>query len=197
MKNFFAKFFDLRAYDNWNLGAFFLLFIVYAVMDVFIPDGYEILYLILAIGLNIAVIVFDQNELRKAEANVPSAWWILLMPVYVYMREKKNGKKNLRVAHAYLLIMLASMIFGFSADNARNPERVASDVCPIVDTIDLYRNARITCTRAYNFTEQYDGFWKGRVHLSNNMIVSVTADYNQKDGSVYVQTQGISDDAGY
>lgn len=195
MKNFFSKFFDLRLYDNWNLGFFFLSFVVYAVLDLVVPDGYELALLIFSVVINVAMITYDRSELKKFDARVvPSLWWVILMPLYMYKRENTNNKNNRRVAHVYLIAMILSILFSFGADSSRNPERVAEDVCPVVDTFDVLKEKNVTCVRAYNFTEQYDGFWKGRVHLSNNLILNVTADYNQDGNYIYVQSQGIADD---
>lgn len=191
------KFFDLRSFDGLNLAAFFLVFIVYSIMDFAVPDQYYVAGAIVTMVINFVLILHDQDVLRKNDVdNPPNVFWCLLMPVYMFQREKRAGKKNLNIAWAYLVILVIYFLAAFKIDDAKNPDRVAADVCPVVDTIDVYRDANITCLRAYNFAEQYDGFWKGRVHLSNNMIVSVTADYNREKDSVYVQTQGISD-AGY
>lgn len=192
------KFFDLRSFDGLNLAAFFLIFIVYSIMDFTVPDQYFVWGALATVVLNMGIILHDQKVLAANDVpNPPNAFWCLLMPVYMFKREKRAGKKNLNVAWAYLVILVIYLLASFKIDDAKNPDRVAADVCPVVDTIDVYRDANITCLRAYNFSEQYSGFWKGRVHLSNNMIVTVTADYNQEKDSVYVQTQGIAADAGY
>lgn len=191
------KFFDLRSFDGLNLAAFFLVFVVYSIMDLTVPDQYFVWGALATVAMNIALILRDQKVLlANGVDNPPNAFWCLLMPVYIFKREKRAGKKNLNIAWAYLAILVVYLLASFKIDDAKNPDRVAADVCPVVDTIDIYRDANITCLRAYNFSEQYSGFWKGRVHLSNNMIVTVTADYNQERDSVYVQTQGIAD-AGY
>lgn len=196
MKQFLNKFFDLRSFDGVNLAAFFLVFAVYTIMDLTIPDQYYTAVLIISVGINLAIIINDQKVLRANEVNAPNVLWCLLIPVYMFRRERNAKKKNYNVAWAYLVVLLVYMFASFHIDTAKDPERVAADVCPIVDTMDIYREANVTCVRAYNFSEQYSGFWKGRVHLSNNMIVSATADYNREEGSVYVQTLGIVD-AGY
>ena len=197
MKQFLSKFFDLRSFDGFNLAAFFLIFAVYTIMDLTIPDQYYTAVLIISVGANLAIIIRDRKVLQEnGISNPPNILWCMLIPAYIFRRERVAGKKNYNVAWAYLVILAVYMFASFHIDTARDPERVATDVCPIVDTIDIYRDANITCVRAYNFSEQYEGFWKGRVHLSNNMVVGVTADYNQKEGSVYVQTTGVSD-AGY
>lgn len=192
------KFFDLRSFDGLNLAAFFLIFIVYSIMDFAVPDQYFVWGAVATVIMNMAIIHSDQKTLMKNGVdNPPNVFWCLLMPVYMFKREKRAGKKNLNIAWAYLVILVIYLLASFKIDDAKNPDRVAADVCPVVNTIDIYRDANITCLRAYNFSEQYSGFWKGRVHLSNNLIVTVTADYNQKKDSVYVQTQGIATDAGY
>lgn len=191
------KFFDLRSFDGLNLAAFFLIFIVYSIMDFTVPDQYFVWGALATVVMNMGIILHDQKVLAANDVpNPPNIFWSLLMPVYMFKREKRAGKKNLNVAWAYLVILVIYLLASFKIDDAKNPDRVAADVCPVVDTLDVYRDANITCLRAYNFSEQYSGFWKGRVHLSNNMIVTVTADYNQEKDSVYVQPQGITD-AGY
>lgn len=192
------KFFDLRSFDGLNLAAFFLIFIVYSIMDLTVPDQYFVWGALATVVMNMGIILHDQKVLAANDVpNPPNIFWSLLMPVYMFKREKRAGKKNLNVAWAYLVILVIYLLASFKIDDAKNPDRVAADVCPVVDTLDVYRDANITCLRAYNFSEQYSGFWKGRVHLSNNLIVTVTADYNQEKDSVYVQTQGIAADAGY
>lgn len=194
MKTFFSRFFDLRSYDNWNLGAFFLVFVVYAVIDIFTPDDLSTYGIAFTGIVNIAIILYDRKVLNSVFAKAPSAWWLLIMPVYVYRREILNQKSNLHIAHVYLIMMILSVASSFWIDGSRNPDRVAVDACEVIDTIPLYKNANITCVRGYSFVEQYDGFWKGRIHLSNNRIVSVSADYNKEKDYVYVQTLGVMDD---
>lgn len=197
MKTFLTKFFDLRAFDGFNLAAFFLVFFVFLGMDSIIPDDMYAVGAILSVALNIAILVYDQKVLvANGVEKPPRLFWCLIMPVYMFIREKTTGKKNLNVAWAYLLLLIVYFVSSFHIVTAQDPERVAADVCPVINTIDIFQAENITCKRAYNFSEQYEGFWKGRVHLSNNLIVNVTADYNQDKDSVYVQTQGVAD-AGY
>lgn len=75
---------------------FFMLFIifsqpVFAAIQVALP----------AIGWLISLVLFtvwfvyDRETLRKADAFVPSAWWWLFSPVYVYKRQNRNGNSRL------------------------------------------------------------------------------------------------------
>lgn len=75
---------------------FFMLFIifsqpVFAAIQVALP----------AIGWLISLVLFtvwfvyDRETLRKAGAFVPSGWWWLISPVYVYKRQNRNGNSRL------------------------------------------------------------------------------------------------------
>lgn len=190
MKEFLSKYFDLREYDSWPLG---LMFIgaAWAMASDFLFAYDAIWPSIVVIALYSVAVILDVRKIMDSGHTAPSWGWLLFIPVYLWKRDTLTKKKNRRIFGAWMLLCVLSFGTGFIAMNKDNHAAVEQDVCRILDTLDTLQENNVTCVRAYNMEEQYDGYWKGSAHLSNNRDVNVSADYNKEKGMVYVQIHSL------
>lgn len=62
----------------------------------------------------------DRGELQRNEAFVPSAWWFLFIPVYIYKRQNRNGNSRLWLLWYFLTFIpafLVSIIIAVAMEN--------------------------------------------------------------------------------
>ncbi|QQV92230.1 hypothetical protein MOC16_gp148 [Klebsiella phage vB_KpM_FBKp24] len=75
---------------------FFMLFIIFSqpiftAIQVALPSiGWLISLVLFTVWF-----VYDRESLKKEGAFVPSAWWWLIAPVYIYKRQNRNGNSRL------------------------------------------------------------------------------------------------------
>ncbi|WP_019637979.1 DUF4339 domain-containing protein [Paenibacillus fonticola] len=65
--------------------------------------GKSFLLAIVHLALNILFCSLDRNEVRRAGYQPPSLWWVLIMPVYLFIRAYRTGQFPL-YAILYLVI---------------------------------------------------------------------------------------------
>lgn len=193
MKEFLSKYFDLSDYDSWPLAAFFIMLALSAVSDFVIPESGQLIVSLVYFFALIAVVVADTNKLKAAGLEHPSRGWVLLIPIYLWKRDTVTKKSNRRIFFAWVFLFAISMATSWLAISKDQTVAVEQDVCSVLNTIDALKENNVTCERAYNMEEQYDGYWKGNAHLSNNRDVNVSADYNKfrDQGQVYVQIHSL------
>lgn len=190
MKEFLSKYFDLRGYDSWPLA---LMFIgaAWAMASDFLFDYYAIWPSIVVVAIYSIAVILDVRKIMDSGNTAPSWGWLLFIPVYLWKRDTLTKKKNRRIFAAWMVLCVLSFGTSFIAMASDNTKLVEQDVCRTLATLDSLKDNNITCVRAYNMKEQYDGYWKGSAHLSNNRDVNVSADYNKQEGMVYVQIHSL------
>lgn len=190
MKEFLSKYFDLKEYDRWPLA---LLFVgaVFAIASDFLFAYDAVWPMFVVFALYTVAVILDVRNIMESGNTAPSWGWLLFIPVYLWKRDTLTQKKNRNIFYAWMILCILSFGSSYLAMNRDNHELVEQDVCRVLDTIDSLQSNNITCVRAYNMEEQYDGYWKGSAHLSNNRDVNVSADYNKDKDSVYVQIHSL------
>ncbi|QZE57907.1 hypothetical protein MPK70_gp031 [Erwinia phage pEa_SNUABM_33] len=190
MKEFLSKYFDLREYDSWPLGLMFLG-ILWGMASDFLFDYNAIWPSIVVVAIYSVAVVLDVRKIMDSGNTSPSWGWLLFIPIYLWKRDTLTKKKNRNIFWAWMLLCVISFGTSFLAMSKDNNVQVEQDVCRILNTLDSLKENDVTCVRAYNMEEQYDGYWKGSAHLSNNRDVNVSADYNKQQGMVYVQIHSL------
>lgn len=190
MKEFLSKYFDLREYDSWPLAMMFIG-AAFSIASDFL-FAYDALWPALVVfAIYSVAIILDTRKIMDSGNTAPSWGWLLFVPIYLWKRDTLTQKKNRNIFAAWMVLCVLSFGSGFMAMNKDNHAAVEQDVCSVLDTLDSLKANNVTCVRAYNMEEQYDGYWKGSAHLSNNRDVNVSADYNKEKGMVYVQIHSL------
>lgn len=190
MKEFLSKYFDLREYDSWPLAALFFG-AAFSIASDFLFDYNALWPVLVVFAVYSVAIILDTRKIMDSGHTAPSWGWLFFVPVYLWKRDTLTQKKNRNISYAWLILCVLSFGSGFYAMNKDNHTAVEQDVCSVLDTLDSMKANNVTCVRAYNMEEQYDGYWKGSAHLSNNRDVNVSADYNKEKGMVYVQIHSL------
>lgn len=186
MKSFFSKIFDLRSFDGWNTAAYFLNVLVAAIFIVFAPDS--LAGTLIVAFMFLAIVIWDTRKLSAAGVPAPHFLMILISPLYFWRRETLAGKHEARLRVAYLLSWFLAIFLGaISAER----EDIAATTCEIL-TEQILKDTDVTCVRAYDMQKQYSGFYVGKAHLSNGVVINVTADGNKEEGMIYVRSLGVS-----
>ncbi|QZE57241.1 hypothetical protein MPK71_gp032 [Erwinia phage pEa_SNUABM_1] len=190
MKEFLSKYFDLREYDSWPLAALFIG-AAFAIASDFLFDYSALWPMLVVFAIYSVAIILDIRKIMDAGKTAPSWGWLLFVPIYLWKRDTLTQKKNRNIFAAWMVLCVLSFGSGFIAMAQDNTKLVEQDVCQTLATLDSLKDNNISCVRAYNMKEQYEGYWKGTAHLSNNRDVNVSADYNKQKGMVYVQIHSL------
>ena len=191
MKEFLSQYFDLKSYDRWPLAGFFAVLLFGMVTDHIVDESSYFYVSIAYLVMIIVCVTYDARNLSDAGIDHPSRGWIILVPVYLWRRDTLAKKSNRRIFWAWLLLCVLSFANAWVAVGNDNTALVEQDVCTNLDTVDTLRENNISCVRAYDMKEQYDGYWKGKAHLSNDRDINVSADYNKQKGMVWVQIHSL------
>lgn len=191
MKEFLSKYFDLGEYDRWPVIGMFIPMFIGLFTDHLVSVENQLYVTVLFIAFLVVCVWQDARNMKEAGFDHPWRGWVLLIPVYLFRRDNVTKKKNHRIFLAWMLLFCVSVANGVWAMNKDQNYAVEQDVCSVLDTLDSLKENNVTCVRAYNMEEQYDGYWKGSAHLSNNRDVNVSADYNKYKGQVYVQIHSL------
>lgn len=78
---------------------------IFALINSVVPVGW-----LISLALFTWWFIADRDLLKKENAFVPSGWWWLLVPVYIYKRQNRNGNSRLWFVWHLLSIFISIII---------------------------------------------------------------------------------------
>ncbi|SUO97647.1 hypothetical protein [Suttonella ornithocola] len=175
-----------------------LLFVRYAVLFLiflFIPAEWEnLIYVltILATGVDLVLLVLDVNEWSKVGVKMPSFWWALIVPVYLWKRSNilETSKTPFWLYLCTITISTVFFIFydaSFDDDEAyyAELEQTACQIATDIARKNQYLRSLGKCI-SVSITSSYDYEHDGIATFSSGRTVRISIS-ELKNNEVYVE----------
>ncbi|WP_110973271.1 DUF4339 domain-containing protein [Pseudomonas huaxiensis] len=131
--------------------------------------------------LNVGLCVADEKRLKAAGHAAPTAWWVILIPVYLWKRANLLGQnKN------YFYAWVAAFVVSLSLAAASGKSALEEAACPLVTDIihkQFYQSS--SCLAVTIDDEPKSGFYRATALLDNGNEIDITIE--QKGETIYVR----------
>lgn len=134
---------------------------------------------------NILLCLYDRRRLGEAGYTIPSGWWALLVPIYLWKRSSLLGQKQIFAA-AWLVAFVASLVLSSWGER----QTLADSACPVVtQIIQEQLNGSAVCKGVTIVREVNDGFYVGKATLDNGHELTITIEDKGKNIEVKIPSQ--------
>lgn len=131
--------------------------------------------------LNVILCSVDAWKLENARRPSPSAWWCLLIPVYLWQRATLLKQKRI-----HFWAWIAAFVVSIGIQSIAEHGAMEKSACQVVTQIIEENYKGGPACKAVRITETVaDGFYRGKAVLSNGKEINVAVE-KQKDGGISV-----------